>query len=123
MSNKTIKSTIIAGILAFGTAFSVTTPAQAGSNFSVYIGGGHGSGIHYSGKVRRHHGHYTQHRRAACFPRRALKKAYRYGLDHPRIQRINNRRIVVRGFNRGYPAKIVFKRNGHGCQIIKTRGI
>lgn len=122
MFNKSIKTVLAAGILAIGTAATATAPAQAGGKLSVYIGGGHGTAIHYSSR-KRGYGHRHHVRRAKCAPRRALNKAYRYGLNRPHIQRINNKRIVVSGWNRGHQARIVFKRNGGGCQIIRTRGI
>ena len=132
MFKTSIKTILAVGVLALGTAVTVSAPANAGGNFSVYIGDGHGSGVYFGkghGRDRVHyrHGHrphFRGHdRRSKCKPRRALRKAYRYGLDDPYIKRINHNRVVVRGWNRGHPAKIVFSRHGHGCPIIKARGI
>lgn len=124
MFNKSIKSILAAAILATGAAVSTTTTANAGGSFGVYIGSGHGSGIHYQKPRVRHHYRKKRHTsRRACAPRRALNKAYRIGVNRPHIARINHKRIVVVGYNYGHPAKVVFKRKGHGCKIIATRGL
>lgn len=132
---KSIKTILAAGIVATGAAVATvttTTTANAGSNFSLFIGNGHGGGVHYKKRhksqkhYRRGHGYkrngYSQRGRG-CGPRRALNTAYRVGVNRPHVARINNKRIVVVGYNRGHPAKVVFKRSGHGCKIIKARGL
>ncbi len=126
-----IKTFLAVGIVATGAAVSTTSTANAGSSFGIYIGNGYGSGIHYGNRKHRNHGYHRGHgykrhgyvNRRACGPRRALNKAYRIGVNRPHVARINHRKIVVVGYNRGYPAKVVFKRKGHGCKIIKTRGL
>jgi len=131
MFTKSLKTVLAAGVLAVGAATTMAAPANAGGNFGVYIGGSHGGGIYigkhhgqrYSGHRRDYRRHYRRDHRRSCNPRRALNKAYRYGLNRPHIQRVNNRKIVVVGKNRGHRAKIVFSRHGRGCQIIRTRGI
>ncbi len=127
MLNRTIKSIAAAAILATGAALSVTTSANAGGNFHLQIGGGHGhiyfGEPYYDGPryapPRRHYGH----RHRACGPKRALNKAWRMGLNRPYVARVNNKRIVVRGFNYGHNAKVVFKRGSKNCRVLKTRGI
>jgi predicted NBD/HSP70 family sugar kinase len=130
---KSIKTFLAVGIVAAGAAVSTTGTANAGSSFGIYIGNGYGSGIHYNNRKHRNHGYNGGHgyrhyghgygHRRGCGPRRALNKAYRVGLNRPHIARINHRKIVVVGYNYGHPAKVVFKRKGHGCKIIKTRGL
>ena len=126
-----IKTFLAVGIVAAGAAVSTTGTANAGSSFGIYIGNGYGNGIHYGKRKHHnhgyHHGHsykrqgYTKSRK--CGPQRALNKAYRIGVNHPHIARINHKKIVVVGYNRGHSAKVVFKRKGHGCKVIKTRGL
>jgi hypothetical protein len=131
-----IKTFLAVGIIAAGAAVSTTTTANAGSSFGVYIGNGYGSGIHHGHrsnghyKAPRKHAHqrkthkrsgYVRHR--GCSPRHALNKAYRFGVNRPHIARINHKRIVVVGYSRGHHAKVVFKRKGHGCKVIKARGL
>lgn len=124
MFTKPIKNILAAGVLAVGSAVAFAAPAQAGSNFGVYIGNGYGSGIYYGNSQPRYRGHrHRAIRHGRCAPRRAVNKAYRYGLNRPYIKRINGNRVVVGGFNRGHRASIVFKRNSHRCAILKTRGI
>ena len=126
-----IKTFLAVGIVAAGAAVSTTSTANADSSFGIYIGNGYGNGIHYGSRKHHNHGYnrghgYKQSRyghRRGCGPRRALNKAYRVGVNRPHIARINHKKIVVVGYNYGHPAKVVFKRKGHGCKIIKTRGL
>ena len=126
-----IKTFLAVGIVAAGAAVSTTSTANAGSNFGVYIGNGYGSGIHYGSRKHRNHGYHRGHgykkhsygHRRGCGPRKALNKAYRVGLVRPHIARINHKKIVVVGYSRGHHAKVVFKRKGYGCKVIKTRGL
>ena len=122
MFMKSIKTFLAVGVVAAGAAVSTTGAANAGGNFSLYIGNGYGGGIHYGNGYRRHsYGH--RHHRRGCGPRRALNKAYRIGVNRPHISRINHRKIAVVGYNHGFPAKVVFKRTHRGCKVIKTRGL
>lgn len=136
MFRQSIKSLLAAGIIATGAGIAATSTANAGSSFGIYIGNGHGGGIHYNQGHKRYKGkHYNRHgsinrkgygshhQVRGCGPRHALDKAYNVGVDRPHIARINNKRIVVVGYNRGYPAKVVFKRYGYGCEIIGARGL
>ena len=125
-----IKTILAVGIVATGAAVSTISTANAGSSFGVYIGNGHGSGIHYGNRKHRNHGFkkrgYKNHaygQRRGCGPRRALNKAHHIGVKRPHIARIDHKKIVVVGFNRGHHAKVVFKRKGHGCKVIRTRGL
>jgi tRNA A-37 threonylcarbamoyl transferase component Bud32 len=130
MFTNSIKTILAAGIIAAGAAVTTTTTANAGSSFGIYIGSGHGHGIHSTRKYRQkgHRSHRFNGKRhgirhAACGPRRALNKAYRVGVNRPHVARINHKKIVVVGYSRGYPAKVVFKRKSRGCKIIRTRGL
>lgn len=128
MFNKFFKSTLAIITIAAGAGFAAA-PANAG-NFSLYIGNGYGGGVHYSTGGKRHynHGykkqrHYNRGHGHRCGPRRALNRAYHLGLYDPHIARVNHKKIVVKGWNRGYPAKVVFKRTHRGCKVIKARGL
>lgn len=124
-----IKTILAVGIVAAGAAVSTTSTANANSSFGIYIG--NGTGIHHGHRSNVNHtkkrGHglrrnvFRNHR--GCSPRRALNKAYRIGVNRPHISRINHKKIVVVGHSRGHLAKVVFKRKGHGCKVIKTRGL
>jgi len=134
MIMKALKTILAVGVIASGAAFTAASPASAGPSGSigVYFGGS-GGGIYIGNGKRRHgarrHGgnrYYAGgHRRGrnVCTPRRALNKARNLGVNRARIERIGKNRIVVRGFNYGYRAKVVFKRYSRRCQIIKTRGL
>ena len=78
----------------------------------------------YRGNYRRTNKHrrhqYSSGRRHnVCGPRRAVNKAYRLGLNNPQVHRIQERRIVVSGYQYGYRTKMVFKRYSN-CQLTKT---
>ncbi|MDJ0614417.1 MAG: hypothetical protein QNJ29_12160 [Rhizobiaceae bacterium] len=138
---KNSAKSIFAAFALAAASITLASPASAGSskNFGIYIGGGHG-GIYYGGGQRynpyypRGHRHYKHRKhnyrsrnhishRGHCAPRRALRKAWNIGLNQPHIARINKRKIVVAGYNRGHHAKVVFKRNSHRCKVIGTRGL
>ncbi len=128
MFKNTFKSALAIATVAASTMFTAA-PANAG-NFSLHIGNGHGGGIHFSNHRKRHFNrgyvkrrHVQRSRGHHCGPRRALKRAYHLGLYDTHIARVNHKKIVVKGWNRGYPAKVVFKRTHHGCKIIKARGL
>jgi len=130
-----IKSILAVGIIASGAAITTTSTVSASSNLGIYIGSSHGNGIGFSNVkhkrhgirrghgIRKHHRFGHRNRGRGCGPRHALNKAHRAGVNRPHVARINHKKIVVAGYSRGYPAKVVFKRGGHGCIIIKTRGL
>ena len=137
---KTGAKLIVAGIIAL----TASGNANAGNvGIDLYLG--NGTGIHYNGNnihyrhnnnrdhyrrnnQRRSHYRKNRHYRDqyrprpqhhVCGPRRAVKKAYRLGLDSPQVRRVNDRRIVVSGYQYGYRTKMVFKRYSK-CHLIKT---
>ena len=123
MFSNSVKSIVAAAIVAGGATFGATGAANAGGNFAIYFGNGH-QGVYYNNAPRRHYvpRHQVRHR-GFCKPRRALRKAYRMGVDNPYIARIKRNKIVVKGHSYGHHAKVVFKRNTHRCKVLKTRGI
>jgi len=129
MFPKSFKTFMATAVIAVGAAFAGAQSANAGSSFGIYVGTGGYNGIHYSSRAHRGHGyrkgyrHGPRHLRGGkCAPRRALNRAYRIGLNRPYIQRINGRSIAVKGWHRGYPAKVVFSQFG-GCRVVATRGL
>ena len=131
---------IVAGVIAL-SAFGNANAGNIG--IDLYLG--NGTGIHYNGNNvhyrhnnnRKHYRHHNQRRshyrndyryrdqyrqrprHQVCGPRRAVKKAYRLGLDSPQVHRVKERRIVVSGYQYGYRTKMVFKRYSK-CHLIKT---
>jgi len=125
-------------ILASIIGLSSVSTANAG-NFGIDLYLGNGTGIHYNDHYGHNRHHYKQRRykhhnkrrshyrdqyrprqhQQVCGPRRAVKKAYRMGLDSPRVHRVKQNRIVVSGYQYGYRAKMVFKRYSR-CHLIKT---
>ncbi len=125
---------IVAGIIGL-SAFGNANAGNIG--IDLYLGNGtgihyNGNNIHYRHNNYRNHYRQNQHRRShyrgqyrprprhqVCGPRRAVKKAYRLGLDSPQVHRVKERRIVVSGYQYGYRTKMVFKRYSK-CHLIKT---
>lgn len=58
------------------------------------------------------------HRVRACSPIRAVQKARAMGLRRAHLVNITPRRVVVDGFNRRGPARVVFA-NVPGCPLIR----
>ena len=125
----------LAGTIGIGATQSANA---ANTNMSYYLG--NGTEIHYSGnRHRQQYGHnygqprryqqrhrrddYYRHqpRRHVCGPRRAVKKAYRRGMNNPHVLRIKQRRIVVGGYQYGYRTKMVFDRYSN-CRLIRKVG-
>ena len=124
MFGKSLKSILAVALVAGGAAFSTTTSANAGGSYGVYIGGGHGGVYYHSGGYHGPRHGVRGHRRGGyCGPRKAINKAWRMGVNRPHIQRVNRNRIVVAGFNHGYRAKVIFKRDSDRCRVIRTRGL
>ena len=144
--NAIVKSTAAIG-LVFTLGIATSGSANAG-NFGIDLYLGHQSAIHYGGskyygshqrrqqyghrynhnkgnrrnkyrKHRRHQDRYSQPRRHVCGPRRAVRKAYRLGLDGPRVHRVRENKVAVVGYQYGYRTKMVFKRYSN-CRLIKT---
>jgi hypothetical protein len=137
---KTGVKLIVAGIIGL-SAFSNANAGNIG--IDLYLG--NGTGTHYNGnninyrhnnnrnRYRQNHqrrSHYRKDRHyrdqyhprpqhQVCGPRRAVKKAYRLGLDSPQVHRVKERKIVVSGYQYGYRAKMVFKRYSK-CHLIKA---
>ncbi|MEM9277366.1 MAG: hypothetical protein AAGA76_02190 [Pseudomonadota bacterium] len=122
MLTKSIKSILAVAVVATGAAFT-TSSANAGGNFGVYIGNGHGGGIYYNNGYHGGGYHAYGHKQRKCNPRRALNKAYRMGVYKPHVTRVNHKRIVVKGYNHGHRAKVVFKRHSKHCRVLNTRGL
>ena len=131
-----IKTAISAGAaLGIATIMASTTSANAG-NLSVDLYLGSGPGIYYSGGNNSHYwggygpryNTYNNHnqkryrqppRRKICGPRQAVKKAYRLGMKNPQVRRVEERKIVVAGFQYGYRTKMAFQRYSN-CRLIQT---
>lgn len=124
MFGKSFKSVLAAVVVASTAALAPTTSANAGSNFGVYIGGGH-SGVYIGNNHRapRYRSGVRRGHNGICGPRRALNKAWRMGVNRPHVARVNGKKIVIAGFNRGHRAKVVFKRGSNHCRVLRTRGL
>lgn len=120
------------GAMALAGALAFTQPAMAGS---VKLGiHGHGGSIIISdGGIRyqepryssRRHDDYRRgghdrrgHHGRSCHPRLAVEKARDHGVRHARVDRINDRFVVVEGRGRrGADVKIGFERNSRRCDV------
>ncbi len=129
MFGKIAKATTLATVIAIGTAGMSTTPAAAGGIGIEFQFGSPGYGPGYGHGPRYGNGPAwgpgwgqgpAWGNRGFCKPRRAVKKARNMGVRKARIVRKNNRKVVVKGWRHGYPAKVVFA-NRHRCPVIALR--
>ena len=135
MFPKSLRTLILALVVAIGGMAASTASSNAGSGYLEFGAGG--SGIYFSsGRGYRSHNRrydrydrrnrrYNSQRRygrGVCAPRRALQKARRMGVRHARIARVNQRVVVVKGFRYGDRAKVKFGRSRR-CPVIAFRNI
>lgn len=139
---KTLLKTTLASTLVAAAMFGASASTANAGSLDVAIGLGGPGGISiqsvgYGGHKKkwdrqdRHgrrggygghgrHGSYgggRSHRNKGCSPRRAVRKAWNMGLNHPHVKRVGRRHIVVKGGYHGSRAKIVFSRYGR-CQVV-----
>jgi tRNA A-37 threonylcarbamoyl transferase component Bud32 len=65
----------------------------------------------------RHERHRDRPRRA-CTPERAMEKAWKMGINRPRVANVNRNTIAVRGFQRGHTVRVLFAR-APNCPVIR----
>lgn len=56
--------------------------------------------------------------RRACSPERAMEKAWKMGINRPRVSNVNRDTIAVRGFQRGHTVRVLFAR-APNCPVIR----
>ena len=125
MFARSTKFTLAAFIIFAGAALTSAGAANAGSSVSFYVGNGN-SGIHFHSAPRRHGPVFHQHRhlgRAICSPRQAIGKAANLGVRNAHIYRLSDRRVYVRGWNRGRPAYVTFQRYSRKCKILRSSNV
>ena len=91
----------IAALITLG-AVSATVSAASANDLSGHI----------------HQVRYDPHRGRICSPIAAVQKARAMSLRRAQIQNITPRRVVVEGFGRHGPDRIVFA-NVPGCPLIR----
>jgi len=125
-----------AGPASFRSAFTMGHGRKAGGAGITLAGGGHGAHDHARDRhrgwrgARRHgevfhkgargHFHRHGHRRHGCHAQRALDKAWHLGVNRPAVRRLDDRRVVIAGYHRGYRVRVVFA-NRRGCPLIAWR--
>lgn len=120
MIKTTLKTAALSMLIGFGALAAAPASAQAGGIYLEF-----GSGHRADSGFRRHDGGWRDHGRhfaprRSCNPRRAVRKAHRMGLRHARIHRIKRHKIVVKGWDQGYRARIVFARAPR-CPVLAYR--
>lgn len=53
-----------------------------------------------------------------CSPNRAVEKAWKLGLNRPRVTRVSRNTITVRGYQRGHSVRVLFAR-APNCPVIR----
>lgn len=119
MFAKIAKATTLAALIAVGATAATTSQASAGNiEFGIQFGTpGYG---YYYGSNPRWGAPPPRYRKGKCKPRRAVNKAWRMGVNNPRVVRRNPNRVVVRGWRHGYKTKVVFA-NARHCPVIRFR--
>ena len=116
------KATTLAALIIAGATVLTPTTASAGNvQFGIHFGG-HGPSYGYVYGPGPYWGHGPSWRapKGICKPRRAIRKAYRLGVNNPRIVRRNHKRVVVKGWRHGHRTRVVFA-NRHRCPVIAFR--
>lgn len=107
MLNTFARTVLVAAALAAGSLGLGTAPAAADS---VRITVDSGSDYRLAQRYDR-----------GCSLRQAVRKAYRMGLNRPRVVRDNRRAVVVDGRKRGRIVTVRFAQV-RGCPVINVRG-
>ena len=112
MANVLSKTLVAAtmAVAASGMALPATASAH-GLRFGIYMGA-----PYYGGSDHWHHRRWW----GRCSVHHARRKARHMGLHHPRVVRLNDRKVVVRGQLHGYRGRIVFA-NRHSCPVLRER--
>lgn len=124
------KNIAVSAMLSLGVLAAI--PATADAHQRHKGGGGVGIELHFGSGGHSHwrrdhrHGHRWGHgprwkrhgvvRR--CSVNRALNKAYRMGVNHPRVKFANRDVIKIKGRSRGHRVRILFAR-APGCPVIR----
>ena len=123
MLTTSLKTNVLAAVLAFGTMTGLSTaPAQADS-LSVGIEidlGVQDVGYRGGRRARGYRGYddgFRPSRRRGCRPHRALQEARRLGVRHAYISEIGPRGTIVRGRRWGGHVSIGFGRV-RGCPVV-----
>lgn len=107
-------------------SFATLPAAQAGS-VSVTVAP---EPVQYRQDRDRHHSDWRHDRRddrrddrhgdsrRACSPERAMEKAWKMGINRPRVANVNRNTIAVRGFQRGHTVRVLFAR-APNCPVIR----
>lgn len=102
--------------LAIGMAGLAAMPMAAKAD-SVTITMG-GSGVQLAQSGYRYDRYRERPRHRACSPNRAVEKAWKLGVNRPRVANVGRNTITVRGFQRGYPVMVRFAR-APNCPVIR----
>lgn len=108
----------LAALVAFGGAITTASTASAGGpdvRFGIYVNDHRGGDYRRGGYDRPPH-YAPPHR--GCSPRLAEGIARDMGLRRARVVDVTPRRVVVSGFDRRGPDRIVFA-NQRGCPVIR----
>lgn len=119
MIKTTLKTAALSMLIGFGALAAAPATAQA-DGFYFEFGAGHRADLGYRHYDRPRFRHREFAPRRFCNPRRAVRKAHRMGLRHARIHRIKRHKIVVKGWDHGYRARIVFARAPR-CPVLAYR--
>jgi hypothetical protein len=115
MFARTTRTLAVSALIALGAAVATTAPAAAGGGFQVgiQIGGPGYGGPGYGGPgYKPWKPHYS-----TCKPYKAINKAHYYGIRKAYVSFANHKKVVVKGWKWGHPARAVFA-NSWACPVL-----
>lgn len=119
-----LKTTLIAGSIAFAALAGSLAPANADS-VGVWVGpgigiGGVGIGVGFGvgvGHGHYGHGYYGDYAGGYCSKGEALGRAASMGVKKRYVAGVSDNRISVRGTHKGQPVKVTMYRHSYGCAV------
>ena len=124
MFTRTIRTLAVSAVIALGAAAATTAPAAAGGvQIGIQIGapgyGGPGyGGPGYGGPGYGGPGYNPwKPQQSYCKPNKAIKKAHYYGIKNAHVSFANYKKVIVKGWKWGHPAKAVFA-NSWACPVL-----
>lgn len=112
-----LKTTLIAGLVALGGAFTMSAPAQAGNlDITLSFGQPTFKSVHHRPFYKKRYRPDRFHRYQRCHVGKALRKARKRGIRRAHVWRVGRRGVVVGGYKWGEFVRIGFA-NHRRCPV------
>ena len=116
---KTLKTSMIAAVVALGTLGGAVSGAQAGNpGFGIHIDSNGNAGIYLgTGPGPVYDPAPGPGLGGKCTKFKALKRAKKMGIKNRHVIKITNSRVVVRGKKAGNKVRLVLRRKSPHCSV------